>query len=124
MSHADIAIPQLPSRSLEKTCAFYRRLGFDAEIIGADYAILERGPLEVHFFLHRQLEPAASAFGCYLRVGDVAAMFEAFAAAGLPTRGIPRMDRLEDKPWGMKEFAVIDEDGNLLRIGQVSEKAA
>jgi hypothetical protein len=30
------------------------------------------------------------------------------------------MDRLEAKPWGMTEFAVIDEDGNLLRIGQVS----
>ena len=29
------------------------------------------------------------------------------------------MDRLEDKPWGMREFAVIDPDGSLLRIGQV-----
>ncbi len=28
------------------------------------------------------------------------------------------MDILEDKPWGMREFAVVDEDGNLLRIGQ------
>jgi len=29
------------------------------------------------------------------------------------------MDTLEDKPWGLREFAVIDPDGNLIRIGQV-----
>jgi hypothetical protein len=29
------------------------------------------------------------------------------------------MDRLQDKPWGMREFAVVDPDGNLVRIGQV-----
>jgi hypothetical protein len=26
---------------------------------------------------------------------------------------------LEDKPWGLREFAVVDPDGNLLRIGQL-----
>ena len=29
------------------------------------------------------------------------------------------MDTLEDKPWGLREFAILDPDGNLLRIGQV-----
>jgi hypothetical protein len=42
-----------------------------------------------------------------------------FAPAQLPRNGIPRMDDLEDKPWGMREFAIVDSDGNLLRIGQV-----
>jgi len=28
------------------------------------------------------------------------------------------MDALEDKPWGMREFAIVDADGNLIRIGQ------
>jgi hypothetical protein len=40
-------------------------------------------------------------------------------AASLPLRGIPRMDAIENKSWGMREFAIVDEDGNLLRIGQV-----
>jgi hypothetical protein len=35
-----------------------------------------------------------------------------------PQKGIPRLDALADKPWGMREFAIIDPDGNLLRIGQ------
>ena len=29
------------------------------------------------------------------------------------------MDALEHTPWGMREFAVVDPAGNLLRIGQV-----
>jgi hypothetical protein len=36
----------------------------------------------------------------------------------MPLRGIPRMDAIENKPWGMREFAIVDEDGNLLRVGQ------
>jgi hypothetical protein len=121
MEQTDIAIPTLPSRSLVNTLAFYRRLGFDGQIIGAgdSYAILTRGALELHFFLHTELCPAESSAGCYIRVGNVENLYEAFALAKLPKKGIPRMDTLEDKPWGMREFAVIDEDGNLLRIGQV-----
>ncbi|ETC83740.1 bleomycin resistance protein [Xanthomonas hortorum pv. carotae str. M081] len=39
--------------------------------------------------------------------------------AELPARGIPRLDPVGDKPWGMREFAIVDENGNLIRIGQV-----
>jgi hypothetical protein len=31
---------------------------------------------------------------------------------------IARVSALEDKPWGLREFALLDEDNNLLRIGQ------
>ena len=84
-----------------------------------DYAILTRGTVELHFFTHRDLRPAESAAGCYLRVLDVENIARAFASAKLPAKGIPRQDTLTDKPWGMREFAIVDPDGNLLRIGQV-----
>ena len=121
MQSNDLAIPILPSRSLPKTLAFYGRLGFEGEVLGAGdaYAILTRGDLEVHFFLHTELVPAESRAGCYLRVADVEPLYRAFLAASLPLRGIPRMDAIENKLWGMREFAIVDEDGNLLRIGQV-----
>lgn len=115
----DLAIPILPSRSLPATLAFYARLGFDGEVFGGhDYAILTRGSVELHFFAHPDLLPAESHASCYVRVQDVDAIYLDFGAARLPSQGIPRMDLLADKPWGMREFAVIDEDGNLLRIGQ------
>ncbi|OLI43520.1 bleomycin resistance protein [Xanthomonas oryzae pv. oryzae] len=64
-------------------------------------------------------KPAACYAGCYIRVGDVDAIHAAMKVAALPERGIPRLDSVGDKHWGMREFAIVDESGNLLRIGQV-----
>jgi catechol 2,3-dioxygenase-like lactoylglutathione lyase family enzyme len=120
MPPRDLAIPTLPGRSLPATLAFYARFGFEGELMGIDdsYAIVTRGDVELHFFAHPALVAAESHAGCYVRVADVATMYRAFLSAALPRQGIPRMEGLEDKPWGMREFAVVDEDGNLLRIGQ------
>ncbi len=120
MQQHDIAIPILPSRSLSDTLVFYRRLGFDGAIHSyGDYAIVTRGGVEIHFFTHRELCPAESAAMCYIRVSDAEDLYRAFSSAELPQKGIPRQDVLEDKPWGMREFAIVDPDGNLLRIGQM-----
>jgi len=56
------------------------------------------------------LNPAESSAGCNIRVSDVEGILQAFAKADLPTTGIPRIDRLENKPWGMREFAIVDPD--------------
>ena len=121
MPATDLAIPILPSRRIADTVAFYQRLGFvgGAHAFDAGYAILRRGSLELHFFRHETLVPEQSWAGCYLRVLDVEAIYRDAVAARLPGTGIPRIDVLEDKPWGLREFAVVDPDGNLLRIGQL-----
>ena len=123
MQQYDLAIPILPSRSIEATVAFYKRLGFEggAHEFNTSYAILHRGAIELHFFSHEDLVPAGSSAGCYLRVLDVESFYSDCLSGNLPSHGIPRMDELEDKPWGLREFAIIDPDGNLLRIGQVIE---
>lgn len=120
MQQHDLAIPILPSRSVENTRDFYRKLGFDGKIWGAphSYATLTRGSVEIHFFTHNKLDPAESSAGCYIRVQNVDGIYEVFAKANLPKAGIPRMDQLDTKPWGMREFAIVDPDGNLIRIGQ------
>ena len=124
MQTYDLAIPTLPSRSVDATVAFYRRLGFEggAHEENNEYAILRRGAVEIHFFTHRELVPAESSAGCYIRVLEVESIYRAFASSQLPRTGIPRMDTLEDKPWGLREFAVVYPDGNLLRIGQIIAK--
>ena len=121
MQAHDLAIPTLPARSISDSMAFYRTLGFagGAHAYSGDYAIPTRGSIEIHLFAHRDLDPATSSAGCYLRVLDVADIYAACESIGLPSSGIPRMDKLQDKPWGLREFAVVDPDGNLLRIGQV-----
>lgn len=120
----DLAIPILPSRSVKDTVAFYKRLGFEGGPHESDsgYAILRRGGVELHFFTHADLVPEESSAGCYIRVLDVESFYRSCLPSHLPSTGIPRMDTLEDKPWGLREFAVIDPDGNLVRIGQVIQK--
>ena len=124
MQPCDLAIPTLPCRSVSATVAFYKRLGFGggAHEFNSEYAILRRGTVELHFFTHAELVPSDSSAGCYIRVLDVESIFHAFSSSQLPRIGIPRMDALESKPWGLREFAVVDPDGNLLRIGQIIEK--
>ena len=119
MNDTDKSIPVMPSRSLHRTVAFYGKLGFAGELLAQDtYAILTRGPLELHFFPHPTLDPAECYAGCYMRVSDVDALHSSFGSAQLPTQGIPRMEPVEDKPWLMREFALLDEDGNLVKFGR------
>ena len=124
MQQSDLAIPTLPSRSIDATVEFYKQLGFEGgkHEFNSSYAIMLRDSVEIHFFRHEELIPEQSAFGCYIRVQDVDSIYTAFGASQLPKSGIPRMDSLQDKPWGLREFAVVDPDGNLLRIGQLLGK--
>ena len=118
---ATVVIPILLSRSISDTVAFYRKLGFTGGAHGANpsYAILKREDVEIHFTMHSPLDPGANYAACYIRVGEVEALYAQMKSADLPAEGIPRIEPLADKPWGMREFAVVDIDGNLLRIGQV-----
>lgn len=105
------------------TVSFYKRLGFEggAHEFDSGYAILRRRGVELHFFTHRELVAAESSAGCYIRVLDVESFYRSCLPIDLPSTGIPRMTALEDKPWGLREFAIIDPDGNLVRIGQIIE---
>jgi catechol 2,3-dioxygenase-like lactoylglutathione lyase family enzyme len=115
--------PILPARDFERTARFYERLGFTvvSQYQAPDaYLILRQARIELHFFPHFDLDPASSYAGCYIRVAEVGAWFESARAARLPEAGIPRLVPLSDRPWGMREFAIIDPDGSLLRIGTPS----
>lgn len=114
------AEPILPSRDLDETRAFYVTLGFTPWFgPGAlsTYEIVSRGHLVVHFFLDRNLNPAESCSGCYLRVKDADRLHRELAALNLPRQGIPRLTTPRDETWGMREFTLVDPSGNLLRIG-------
>ncbi len=99
----------------------YRQLGFSggAHAFNSECAIFDRGEVELHFFQQSQLVPCESCAGCYLRLEDVKRVYHTWQRVGLPQAGIPRVDRLEDKPWGMRAFTIVDPDGNLVRVGEV-----
>jgi catechol 2,3-dioxygenase-like lactoylglutathione lyase family enzyme len=117
-----MAIPILPARDLAETRAFYERLGF--ETVGwwpdtfGGYAVLTRGGLEMHFFHHAELAPLANYAQCYWRVDDVDTLYRDLGAAGVVEAGVPRRTAPADRPWGMRELALVDPNGNLVRVGQ------
>ena len=77
--------------------------------------ILRRGPLEIEFFPWAELNPWTSVASCCIRVSELDGLYEEFAKAGLPLKGIPRLTPPADKPWGMREFALVDLNGSLIR---------
>jgi catechol 2,3-dioxygenase-like lactoylglutathione lyase family enzyme len=112
--------PIFPARDLVETRAFYEKLGFKpwfGERGGQGYEIVWRGHLVVHFFAEPGLRPDASEASCYWRVPDADQLHREFAGLDLPAQGIPRLTRPEDRPWGMREFTLVDPSGNLVRIG-------
>jgi catechol 2,3-dioxygenase-like lactoylglutathione lyase family enzyme len=114
-------VPILPSRDLRETLAFYERLGFENR--GAppeqwDYLILGRGALELHFYADADVDPLTTAASCYAFVGDAQALHDEWASLVEPDP--PTGSRIVaplDTDYGIREFAVVDRSGNLLRVG-------
>ena len=108
------AIPVLASLDLEATQRFYAdRLGFDPLFAYPDYAISGRDAIQVHFLLTDDSDVPRNT-SCRIDVTGIDALYEEMSAAGVVHPNGP----LQEQPWGMKEFAVIDGDGNLIKFSE------
>ena len=118
----EYAVPILPSRDLEETRDFYLRLGFElrgAPIERFRYLILVRGTVELQFWDAPQVDPLTTDASCYVSVRDADEWYAAWASAGVesdPATGSRLMPPAETD-WGMREFALVDKSGNLIRVG-------
>jgi hypothetical protein len=118
----DRAVPILPSRNLNETLAFYERLGFQNR--GAppeewNYLIIGRGGIELHFFAMPDVDPLTTSAGCYMRVDDADSLYRDWDATGVATERETgsRLMAPNDTEYGMREFALVDRSGNLIRVG-------
>ncbi|WP_110180759.1 bleomycin resistance protein [Nocardioides solisilvae] len=117
----EMSVPILPSRDLQETLAFYEALGFENrgdldEEWG--YLILGRGDLWLHCVATPDVDPFSTASSCYLYVDDADALHAAWSdvVEPDPLTG-SRVVAPVTTAYGMREFAVVDRSGNLLRIG-------
>ncbi len=109
-----LAIPVLISTNLEHASQTYDSKGFNVVKAAHNYLILRRRAIEMHISGVTQI-PEPHYVSAYLRVSDVDEWHKAFRIG--PAK---RLSEVEDKPWGMREFHFIDDDGNLLNIGQMT----
>ena len=110
--------PKLPMRSKAATQAYYLdQLGFSVFGSGdyPDYLMLEKDQIQLHFFLFADLNPLENYGQVYIRVQDIDAYYGDLVAQGV---AIHPNGSLSLKPWGVKEFSLLDPDNNLLTFGE------
>jgi DNA-binding transcriptional MerR regulator len=108
------AIPVLASLDIEATQRFYaEKLGFTAVARYPDYGIVERDGVQIHFWLTDDAD-IPKATSCRVDVDGVDHLYDEMSASGVVHPNGP----LTDQPWGLREFAVLDGDGNMIKFGQ------
>ena len=114
----DRAVPNLPSRDLDATSAFYGGFGFRSTFRDENWLILRSGAIEIEFFPFADLVPAESNAMCSIRTDDVDGLYALIRAAGVPERssGHPRLVPVRLQPWGLRAGFLIDIDGSQLHL--------
>lgn len=111
-------IPKLPMRDKAVTKDYYvNQLGF-TDIGSQDfdgYLILGRDQIEIHFFEFKDLDPKENYGQVYIRTEDIDSLYQSLIDNGSV---IHPSGHLQIKPWGQKEFSMLDPDHNLLTFGQ------
>lgn len=111
-------IPKLPMRNKEVTRAFYtNRLGFEELGDYEGYLMVRRDKIEIHFFEFKGLNPKENYGQAYIRIDNIEDFYQTLLDAKI---SIHPNGKLEAKPWGQKEFSILDPDTNLLTFGQSS----
>ena len=105
------AVPVLASLDIERSAAFFvSKLGFaKVHVDQGSYGIVANGPVQVHFWAcdDRRI---AEATGCRIQVRDIEPLFRRCESQAIVHPRAP----LASRPWGTREFAILDPDGNLV----------
>lgn len=105
-------------RSKEITRNYYiNNLGF-VEIGEQDYdgyLMVKKDHIEIHFFEFCELDTLENYGQVYIRVEDIESVYKSMVAQNV---AIHPNGSLSTKPWGQREFALLDPDNNLLTFGE------
>jgi catechol 2,3-dioxygenase-like lactoylglutathione lyase family enzyme len=125
MTTLERVVPVFPVRNVRAALEHYRRLGFVVEAYAVEsegdpiYGFIRRGPIELHLARTTELEPNHNTSACYLYVDDANGLLEEWSRAGAGGR----LHEPVDTDYGLREFAHVDPDGNLLRVGSPMKRA-
>lgn len=110
--------PKLPMRDKVVTRDYYiNKLGFQ-EFGSADfdgYLMVQKDRIQIHFFEFKELDPKENYGQIYIRTDAIDQLYQSLLVNKVP---IHPNGQLTLKPWGQKEFALLDPDNNLLTFGQ------
>ncbi len=109
------AAPILAAIDVAQSVEFYeQKLGFKTNYNDGGYLIFQRENLIIHLSHYDMFNPATNPFTCYIYVENIEPLYEEYRAKNAIHPNGP----LEVKPWNIKEFSVLDNNGNCLRFGE------
>jgi catechol 2,3-dioxygenase-like lactoylglutathione lyase family enzyme len=79
------------------------------------YLMLKKDQIEIHFFEFKDLDIYTNYGQVYVRTDQIDLLYQSLLDNNVL---IHPNGALEIKPWGQKEFALLDPDHNLLTFGQ------
>jgi len=80
-----------------------------------DYLMLGKDGIEIHFFEFSDLDPLENYGQVYIRTENIDELYDEYLQKNVT---IHPAGPLQIKPWGQKEFSLLDPDNNLLTFGQ------
>lgn len=110
--------PKIPMRNKTITKEYYiNKLGFeDFGMANYDgYLMIQKDNIQIHFFEFKELDPKENYGQVYIRTDDIEKLYQFFLESKI---AIHPAGTLQTKPWGQKEFSILDPDNNLLTFGQ------
>jgi uncharacterized glyoxalase superfamily protein PhnB len=108
-------MPELPLNDVAAGVKHYRDvLGFTVNYAQHDIAVMDRDNVRLLLIART---PAHTGIGsAYVYVRDADALYAEFLENGADVQSEP-----VSQPWGLREFSVLDSDGNRLTFGQTFE---
>jgi hypothetical protein len=110
--------PKLPMRDKILTKEYYvDKLGFQ-QLGSSDYdgyLMVQKDNIQIHFFEFKELDPKENYGQVYIRTDQIDKLYQSMLDKKL---SIHPNGPLQIKPWGQKEFSMLDPDNNLLTFGQ------
>jgi hypothetical protein len=110
--------PKLPMRDKAVSKDYYlNKLGF--RLFGDNdfdsYLMVHKDNVQIHLFEFKALDPKENYGQVYIRTNDIDKLYQTILDNKI---SIHPNGHLETKPWGQKEFSLLDPDNNLLTFGQ------
>ena len=105
----------VPAKDFALSKRFYQDLGFEIAWSSDDLAYVRHG--NASFLLQNFKEPPDN-FMMHLLVKDVEAWWTHVQAVGLAGKYGVNVEPPADRPWGIRDFVVVDPSYVLWRIGQ------
>ena len=110
-----LLLPELPVRDVSAAIAYYQKvLGFKINYAQEDLGVMYRD--DVTLLLIPRTGEHLGIGSCYAYVRDADALHAELMARGADVKGKP-----VSQPWGLRDFRVLDLDGNRITFGQTFE---